>query len=245
MGGKVLVPTQPVHPHARRRAPGGRRHGRADGARRPHRRRQRQAAHQRRRRARPAVPHRRAHGRGLLPRSRAASRRPSPAAWPTRPTPTWSGARPRTPDLDEAQAVRRGRSTRSSPASCWPTTARRRSTGRSTSTTRRSPVPARARRHGLQVPVRHPGRLPRPQPSACSSWPRRYRDEGMAAYSRAAAARVRRRGATATRPPSTSARSAPATSTRWRQVISGGLGLHAGAQGVDRGGAVLADTKGG
>ena len=33
---------------------------------------------------------------------------PSPAAWPTRLTPTSSGARPRTPDLAEARRVRRG-----------------------------------------------------------------------------------------------------------------------------------------
>ena len=34
-------------------------------------------------------------------------------------------------------------------------------------------VPARARRDGLQVPVRHARRLPRAQPTACSSWRRR------------------------------------------------------------------------
>jgi isocitrate lyase len=41
------------------------------------------------------------------------------------------------------------------PARCSPTTARLRSTGRRTSTTRRRQVPARARRDGLQVPVHH------------------------------------------------------------------------------------------
>ena len=51
---------------------------------------------------------------------------------------------------------------------------------------------------------------------------RGYASAGMAAYSELQEARVRRRGATATRPPATSARSAPATSTRWPQVISGG-----------------------
>ena len=55
MGGKVLVPDEPVHPHARRRAARRRRVRRADDPRRPHRRRQREAHHERRRRARPPV----------------------------------------------------------------------------------------------------------------------------------------------------------------------------------------------
>ncbi len=88
MGGKVLVPTSPVPPHPRRRAPRRRRDGRAHAPRRPHRRRRRQAAHHRRRPARPALPHRRAHAARASSRSRAASRPPSPAASPTRPTPT-------------------------------------------------------------------------------------------------------------------------------------------------------------
>ena len=95
---------------------------------------------QRRRRARPRVHRPKASAR---PRASSASRAawsaPSRAAWPTRRTRTCSGARRRTPDLDAGAAVRRGRSTRSSRASCWRTTARRRSTGRSTSTTRPSP----------------------------------------------------------------------------------------------------------
>ena len=45
---------------------------------------------------------------GLLPHPRRASTRRSPAAWPTRPTPTSSGARPRRPDLERGAAVRRG-----------------------------------------------------------------------------------------------------------------------------------------
>ena len=44
---------------------------------------------------------------------------------------------------------------------------------------------------------------------------RGYKDRGMAAYSELAAEGVRLRGRTATRPPATSARSAPAISTRW------------------------------
>ena len=82
---------------------------------------------------------RRAHRRRLLPYQAAASTRPSPAAWPTRPTRTSSGARPRTPDLERGAASSPRASTRSSPASCSPTTARRASTGRRTSTTPRSP----------------------------------------------------------------------------------------------------------
>ena len=74
------------------------------------------------------------------------------------------------------------------------------------------PLPARARRDGLQVPVRDAGRLPQPQPRACSSW-------------RAATATVAWRlirsfsrpsspaRPTATPPPATSAKSAPAIST--------------------------------
>ena len=50
--------------------------------------------------------------------------------------PTSSGARPRT-RTSRRRAGSPRRSTRSSPARCWPTTARRRSTGRPTSTTRR------------------------------------------------------------------------------------------------------------
>ena len=67
-----------------------------------------------------------------------------------------------TPDLEAAkkfaEAIHAEYRTR-----CCPTTARRRSTGASTSTMPPSRVPARARSHGLQVPVHHPGRLPRAQ----------------------------------------------------------------------------------
>ena len=45
-----------------------------------------------------------------------------------------------TPDLEEARVVRRGRSGPNTRTSCWPTTARRRSTGASTWTTTRSHV---------------------------------------------------------------------------------------------------------
>ena len=89
MGGKVLVPTSAVHPHARRGAPRGRRVRRADAPRRAHRRRQREAPHERRRRARPPVHHEPASARPRASSaSRAASRRRSRAASPTRRTRT-------------------------------------------------------------------------------------------------------------------------------------------------------------
>ncbi len=64
-----------------------------------------------------------------------ASTRASPAAWPTPRTPTCSGWRPSTPDLERRAAVRRGDQGASTRTRCSPTTARRRSTGRSTWTT--------------------------------------------------------------------------------------------------------------
>jgi hypothetical protein len=69
---------------------------------------------------------------------RARARPGDRAASPTRRTPTWCGARPASRTSPSPRPSPR-RSTRSSPASCSPTTARRRSTGRRTSTTRPSP----------------------------------------------------------------------------------------------------------
>jgi isocitrate lyase len=59
--------------------------------------------------------------------------------WPTRPTPTCCGARPRRRTWTRPGGSPR-RSTTSTRASCWPTTARRRSTGSGTWTTRPSPA---------------------------------------------------------------------------------------------------------
>jgi hypothetical protein len=95
---------------------------------------------------------------GFYKTARVCSRR-SRAPSPTPSMPTSSGAKP---------ARRISSSPASSPrpcapstrARCWPTTARRRSTGRRTSTTRRSPSSSGTRRHGLQVPVHHPRRHP-------------------------------------------------------------------------------------
>ncbi len=60
LGGKVLVPDEPVRAHARRRASGGRRLRRPRAPDRAHRRAQRHAPDERRRRARPRVRDRRA-----------------------------------------------------------------------------------------------------------------------------------------------------------------------------------------
>ena len=98
----------------------------------------RDAHHQRRRRARPRVPDRRAHARGLLPHRAAASTARSRAALAYAPYADLVWCETAHPDLDEARALRRGRPRRASRASCWPTTARRRSTGRRSSTTPRS-----------------------------------------------------------------------------------------------------------
>ena len=121
-------------------------------------------------------------------------------------------------DLDarpgEAEAVRRRRCTSATPASCSRTTARRRSTGAATCPTRRSPTFQRdARPPRLPLPVRHARRLPRAQRRHVRARPRLPR-RGDDRVRPAAGARVRARGRRATRRPATSARSAPATSTR-------------------------------
>ena len=130
-------PDRPAHPHPQRGPAGRRRLRRADAGHRAHRRRGGHPAHQRRRRARPAVRHRRPHRRGLLPGAATGSRPASRAAWPTRRTPTCSGWRPRRPTSRwPASSPRASRP--STPTSCSPTTARRRSTGGPSSTTPRS-----------------------------------------------------------------------------------------------------------
>ena len=119
---------RPVHPHPGGGAARGRRAGRADRAGGADRCGQRQAHHQRHRRAGPAVPDRRADPGGLLPDHRRTRHGDRAGA----------GVRAvRGPDLVRdldagprgSAAVRRGDARRSSPGSCWPTTARRRSTG--------------------------------------------------------------------------------------------------------------------
>ena len=86
-----------------------------------------------------------------------------PRAWPTRPTPTCSGARPRKPDLDEArrfaEAIHAQFPGKLLAYNCSPSFNWKRHLDDATIAT----LPARAGRHGLQVPVHHPGRLPRAQ----------------------------------------------------------------------------------
>ena len=124
----------------------------------------------------------RADARGLLPR-------------PARPRPVDRALarlravrrRPLVRDLDAGHGrgarVRAGRSTSATPASCSPTTARRRSTGAATSTTTQiACFQERPGRAGLPLPVRHARRLPRAERSRCSSSRGATRPDGMPAY---------------------------------------------------------------
>ena len=172
-------------------------------------------------RDRPFIAERRAHGRGLLPaqerrrhghRARPrlrALRRPDLVRDVARPTSRRRRSSPRA-------------STRSSRASCSRTTARRRSTGRRTSTTRPSPSSSASSARWATSSSSSPWPASTRSTSRCSSSRASYKDRGMAAYSRAAAGRVRRRERTATPPRATSARSAPATSTRSPRSSRGG-----------------------
>jgi isocitrate lyase len=88
MGGKVLVPTQRVHPEAVAARLAADVMGvptlliaRTDAD-------WRQPAHQRHRRARPAVHHRQRTAEGFFQVRAGIDCRPSPRAWPTPPTPT-------------------------------------------------------------------------------------------------------------------------------------------------------------
>ena len=181
MGGKVLVPTSAVRPHADRRAAGRRRAGRADGARGPHRRRQRancSPATSTSATAASSPASARAEGfyrieggldmaidRGLVVR---ALRRPAVVRD--------VAARP-----GRGAALRRGDPRRVSRQAAGlqllavvqlEEEARRRDD---------RPLPARAGRDGLQVPVHHAGRLPRLEPVDVRAGPRLSR-EGMTAY---------------------------------------------------------------
>ena len=125
--------------------------------------------HLRRRRARPAVRHRRAHVRGLLPRPQ----RPEPCiarAKAYAPYADMIWMETGTPDLELAASSPRA-SSRSSPTSCWPTTARRRSTGSSTDDATIAKFQKELGSMGIQVPVHHAGRLPRPELLDVRSWP--------------------------------------------------------------------------
>ena len=142
MGGKVLLPTSWAIRNlvaARLAADVSRR---PDADHRPHGRRRGRHGDLRRRRARPRVPHRRAHRRGLLPLQRGDRAGDRARHRLRAATPTWSGARPPSPTWSRPSASPAS-STRRTRASCWPTTARPRSTGRASSTTTRSPASRR------------------------------------------------------------------------------------------------------
>ena len=193
MGGKVLVPTsQHVRTLKAARLAADVLRG-AHAGRRPHRRHWGDAAHQRHRRRRPAVRHRGADRRGVLPGPRRlrAGHRPRSGLRPL--LPTSSGARRSTPDLDEAERSPPP-STRATRARCWPTTARRRSTGRGTWTT--PPSPASRRSWGRWATGSSSSRWPGSTPStpAMFELARGYAAEGMTAYVDSAGARVRHGG---------------------------------------------------
>ncbi len=145
------------------RRPAGSRHRRcADARHRPHRRPFRDAHHQRRRRAGPGVHHRGTHRRGLLPRAErdgAGDRARTGLRAGRRP----AVGRDEHPGPGGGPAVRRGHP-QGLPgqdaglqllAVVQLAAPPRRRHDRA--------FPARARRHGLRVPVHHPGRIPRAQ----------------------------------------------------------------------------------
>ena len=210
-------------PQPRRRAARRRRLRRPDHPRRPHRCRKRQADHQRRRRARPPVPHRRADARGLLPSE--GRHRPRPLHRPRprlRPARRSAVVRDQPPEPRRGARLRRSDPRAISPASCSPTIARP-----SFNWAAKLDAETIARfqrelgRDGLQVPVRHAGRLPQPQPcdvrarlaiTATAAW--RLIPSSSRPSSRARPRATPRRA--------TSAKSAPAISTRSRTAVSGG-----------------------
>ena len=173
-----------VRAEAAGRAARGRRAGRADAPRGAHRRQQRHAASpatstSATARSSPASARPRASSQ-----SAAASTRRSRAASPTRRTPTCCGARPArpiwtrrasSPTAIHARFPGKLLAYNCSPSFNW--------SKKLDAATHRE-VPARAGRHGLHVPVRHAGRLPRAQPVACSSWRPAIATSGMTAYAR-------------------------------------------------------------
>ena len=134
LGGKVLIPTQQAVSHLARRAPGSRRARRSDASYRTHRCQRGQSGYQRRRRS-AIAPFSPANARTKDSSSPGRASRPaSRAVSPTHRTPICSGWR-RPSRISKRRSDLPMRSTRAFPGSCWPTTARRRSTGRRSSTT--------------------------------------------------------------------------------------------------------------
>ena len=192
LGGKVLIPTRRMIRNLDRGAARRRRLRRADPRRRPHRRRERQADHLRRRRARPRVHHRRAHRRRLLPPEGRHRPRPLHRARPRlraacRPA-VVGDRRPRTSTRRKqfAEAVQQGLSR----ARCSPTIARQSSTGKPSSTRRRSPSSSAssARWATSSSSSRWPASTA--STTACSSWRAATRPRHGGLF-RAAAGRVR------------------------------------------------------
>ena len=226
---------EPVRQDARLRAARSRRARRPDGSRRAHRRTLRDPAHERRRRSRQGVHDGRAHARGLLPhhvRDRGADRtRARVRAVCGRALVRDVHARSR-----RGSAVRRGRPRavpRQAPRiQLLAVVQLAQAPGRQDDRV----VPARARRHGLQVPVRDPRRLPRglqldvrSRPRLCDRWDERVRA--------APGSRVRERGVRLHR-------HAPSARGRRRLLRRGARSRHGRreldprAQGLDRGGPV-------
>ena len=193
LGGKVLVPTgQHIKTlNAARLAADV--CGVPTADRRPHRRPGGHADHQRRRRARPAVRHRRAHRRGLLPGAQRhrAVHRARPGLRAVR-RPAVDG------DLDAGPGGRPPSSPRRSRTStrtrCWPTTARRRSTGARTSTTTRSRSSSASSARWATSSSSSPWPASTRSTTSMFDLARGYADRGMAAYVELQDARVRRRG---------------------------------------------------
>jgi isocitrate lyase len=208
----------PVHPHARRGAPRRRRLGRAHAARRPHRRRERRSSSPRHRRARPpfitgertAEGFYRIKGNGIETAiARGLAYAPyADLVWCETSTPDLAAAKKfaegihaKFPGQDARVQLLALVQLEEEP--------RRRD---------HRQVPARARRDGLQVPVRHARRLPRAQLRDVRA-ASQYKERGMAAYSELQQAEFAAEKPTATPRPSTSARSAPATSTATCLVV--------------------------
>ena len=160
---------EPVRADAERRPTCGRRHGRPDGAGGPDRCAFRHASHERRGRARPRVRDRRADSRGLLPRAAGARARDR-----SRTRVCALCGRSLVRDLDAGSRggsyLRRG----------CPRRVPRQAHGLQllavlqleAGPRRRGDreLPGRPRSSRLQVPVHHPGGLPRARTSRCSSW---------------------------------------------------------------------------
>ncbi|GIU98833.1 MAG: hypothetical protein KatS3mg014_0449 [Actinomycetota bacterium] len=220
LGGKVLVPDRAVHPDPRRRAPRGRRARRADRPHRPHRRRRRDPPHLGRGpRDRPFLTGERTpEGFFRVRTGIEAADRPGAGLRALRRRALVRDLRP---DLDEAGP---------SPRRSHEALPRQAPRVQLLALLQLAPppraggdraLPGRARRHGLPVPVRDPGGVPRPERRDVRARARLRPPRACAPTCgcRSASSPSRPR---ATPPRATSARSARATSTSSQQTVSGG-----------------------